>query len=169
MRQQDCWRRSVQSGKRSGPVDCVPGPIIDTGELQRVRSALQGRVNVIHHCDVLALQSTRRQFRIGVVIVIAEHGPNSLGRMQRCKRFGARLDETSIRRRVIAREHEYVRLGLLGQRDDAAHFIETEDATVMNVGELCNAKVFEALGKIANEDVGFGDPIAVRFDEPRVS
>ena len=38
----------------------------------------------------------------------------------------------------------------------------------MDVSELGEAEAFERLRQIADEDVGFGDPVIVWLDEPRV-
>src|SRR5262249_39270041 len=102
------------------------------------------------------------------MVVIAEYGPNSLRRIQRREGFGARLDESTVRSRVIAGEHEHVWLRSLSDVDNVTDFIDAENAAVMNVGQLREAKVFEAPGKVADEDVCFGDPVVIWFDEARV-
>ncbi len=103
------------------------------------------------------------------MIVIPQNGPDALGRIQLRQRFRARLDKTPVGSRVIARQNKHVRLCLLGQRNHAADIIDAENAAVMNVGELSDTKAFEARRKIANEDVGFRNPVVIGLDETRVS
>ena len=98
---------------------------------------------VVYHRDVMPLQRARREFRIGVVIVITEHGPNTFRRAQGRQRFRARLDVAAIRGAVVAGEHKHVGLCLLRDTDYAADFADAEDTTVMNIRELRDAKAFE--------------------------
>src|ERR1051325_2305239 len=122
-------------------------------------------VSVVQYGDMPGFESARGQFRIGVMIVIAEHGPNAFRRIQRRKCFGARLDKATIRSAVIAGEHKHIRLCLLRETNHASHLAETKDAAVMNVRELSDAKALEPFWQITDKDVGFRNPISVRLDE----
>ena len=56
-----------------------------------------------------------------------------------------------------------------GQIDNSSHFVDTKNATVMNIRELSDAKALECRRQIANEDVGFRDQIIVGLDQTRIS
>src|SRR5215470_16237382 len=99
------------------------------------------------------------------MIVIAEYGPDSFGRIQRRECFRTWFDKAAVRRRIVARKNEQVGFCSLRQFDNVTDLIDAENAAVMNVGQLRDAKVFEAFGKIANKDVRFGDPVVMGFDE----
>src|SRR6202008_1755977 len=97
-------------------------------------------MRIIQHGDVMTLQRASRQFRVGVVIVITEHSPNPFGGTQRSESFGAGLDVTPIRSTVIAGEDKHVGPCSLRETDHPAHYIQAKNPTVMNVGQLRDAK-----------------------------
>src|SRR5437868_32484 len=92
MRQKDRRLARVHAVQGARKIAFGPRPIINANELERLIAARNRRVRVLKHIDVRACERTRGQLRVGVMIVIAEHGPDACCRVEPPQHLGARRD-----------------------------------------------------------------------------
>ena len=118
--------------------------VVHAGQPESLAILFKTHPLIDQHRDSFGAEEVSNQSRIGPMIVIAQHRKDAVSRAQSAQHFGAGRGILAFFGNVIAGQRDDVGLQPVGCFDRAFDLFPAGEWTVVNIGELNDAKAVEA-------------------------